>query len=173
MKTGPENSQETLQHLKQKWNTLFPEWPFQYEYLDKKLEQIYKTEVKTLTLLKIFTALAMFLSCLGLFGFAGFTIKQRTKEIGIRKVNGATTGNILTLLSKSFVKWIIVSVFLAYPIAYYAMNKWLQNYAYKTELNWWIFIMAGFLTISVAILTITWQSWRAARQNPVESLRYE
>ena len=173
VKTGPENSQETLQHLKQKWNTLFPEWPFQYEYLDKKLEQIYKTEVKTLTLLKIFTALAMFLSCLGLFGFAGFTIKQRTKEIGIRKVNGATTGNILTLLSKSFVKWIIVSVFLAYPIAYYAMNKWLQNYAYKTELNWWIFIMAGFLTISVAILTITWQSWRAARQNPVESLRYE
>ena len=173
IKTGPEYSTETLQYLKQKWNTLFPEWPFQFEYLDNKLEQIYKTELKTLTALKIFTTLAIFLSCLGLFGFAGFTIKQRTKEIGIRKVNGAKTGNILTLLSIRFVKWIIVSVFLACPIAYYAMNRWLQNYAYKTEMSWWIFILAGMVTISIALLTITWQSWRAARQNPVESLRYE
>jgi putative ABC transport system permease protein len=99
--------------------------------------------------------------------------ERRTKEIGIRKVNGATVSGILTMLNKDFVKWVIVAFVIAAPVALYAMQKWLQNFAYKTELSWWIFISAGILALGIALLTVSWQSWRAATRNPVEALRYE
>ncbi|MFO8234830.1 MAG: ABC transporter permease [Bacteroidales bacterium] len=164
---------ETLSYLKKEWENLNPEWPFRYEFLDEKIDNVYKTELKTIALIRIFTFLSIFLSCMGIFGFAGFNIKQRTKEIGIRKVNGATVSNILALLNKDFVKWVLISFALAVPVAYYIMNKWLQSFAYKTALSWWIFAVSGLLTIIIATLTVSWQSWRAARKNPVDSLRYE
>ena len=164
---------ETLAFLKKQWEEVSQKWPFEYEFIDEKIDNVYKTELKTIALIRIFTLLSIFLSCLGIFGFAGFSIKKRTKEIGIRKVNGATVLNILTLLNKDFIKWVLMSFLIACPIAYFVMNKWLQNYAYKTEMNWWVFVLGGALTIIIAILTVSWQSWRAARQNPVDSLKYE
>ena len=102
-----------------------------------------------------------------------FISQQRTKEIGIRKINGATVSEILGLLNKNFVKWVAIAFVIATPIAYSAMNKWLENFAYKTSLSWWIFALAGLLALGIALLTVSWQSWRAATRNPVEALRYE
>lgn len=166
-------TKETLAYLKNSWEEVSPQWPFRYEFLDEKIDNVYKTELKTIALIKIFTLLSVMLSCLGIFGFAGFAIKRRTKEIGVRKVNGATVSSILKLLNKDFIKWIAISFAIASPIAYYLMYQWLKNYAYKTAVSWWIFALAGVLTIVVATLTVSWQSWKAARQNPVDSLRYE
>jgi putative ABC transport system permease protein len=102
-----------------------------------------------------------------------FTIQQRTKEIGIRKVNGARVSEVLAMLNRDFVKWVAIAFLIATPIAYYAMHKWLENFAYKTELSWWIFALAGLLALGIALLTVSWQSWRVATRNPVEALRYE
>ncbi len=110
---------------------------------------------------------------MGLFGLSLFVAERRTKEIGIRKINGATITEILTMLNKSFVKWIAIAFVVATPIAYYAMTKWLENFAYKTALSWWIFALAGLSALLIALLTVSWQSWRAASRNPVEALRYE
>jgi len=167
------STKQGLHFLRDKWNSVSSEWPFRYEFLNQKIDNAYKTELKTMTLIKIFTILSIFLSCLGIFGFAGYSIKRRTKEIGIRKVNGATVLNIISLLNKDFIKWVLIACVLAVPLAYYLMKQWLQDYAYKTELNWWLFALAGLLTIAIATITISWQSWRAARQNPVNSLRDE
>jgi putative ABC transport system permease protein len=164
---------EVLQSMGKTWNKVSSEWPFRYEFLDKKIEQVYKMELKTLTLIKLFSALAIFLSCMGLFGFAGYSIKRRTKEIGIRKVNGATATIIMVLLNKDFIKWVFVAFLIGSPVAYYLINKWLQNYAYKTQMSWWVFALSGLIVLLVAVITVSWQSWRAARQNPVDSLRYE
>jgi putative ABC transport system permease protein len=117
--------------------------------------------------------LAIIISCLGLFGLALSTLEQRTKEIGIRKVNGAKISEILFLLNKDFLKWVAIAFVIATPVAWYAMNKWLESFAYKTTLSWWIFALAGLLALGIALLTVSWQSWRAARRNPVEALRYE
>jgi putative ABC transport system permease protein len=173
IKLKPGNTNKALQYLRDEWKNVPSEWPFRYEFMNQKIDKVYKTEIKTITLIKIFSILSIFLSCLGIFGFAGFSIKRRTKEIGIRKVNGATVLNIISLLNKDFNKWVLIACGLAIPIAYYLMEKWLQDYAYKTELNWWLFALAGLLTIAIATITISWQSWRAARQNPVNSLRDE
>jgi putative ABC transport system permease protein len=110
---------------------------------------------------------------MGLFGLAAFFSERRTKEIGIRKVNGAVITEMLTMLNREFIKWVFISFIIATPIAWYAMHKWLQTFAYKTELSWWIFGLAGLMAIVIALLTVSWQSWRAATINPVEALRYE
>ena len=117
--------------------------------------------------------LAFFVSCLGLFGLALFSTEQRKKEIGIRKVNGASISQTVMLLSYDFTKLVIISFIIACPISYYAVSKWLENFAYKTELSWWIFALAGISVTSIAIITVSWQSWQAASKNPVEALRYE
>jgi putative ABC transport system permease protein len=109
----------------------------------------------------------------GLFAISLYDTRKRTKEIGIRKVNGAKVSEILAMLNKDFIKWVAIAFIIATPIAYYAMNKWLENFAYKTNLSWWIFALAGLLALGIALLTVSWQSWRAATRNPVEVLRYE
>ena len=120
-----------------------------------------------------FAFMAIFLATLGLFGYVSLVLIQRTKEIGIRKVNGAKVSEMLAMLNKDFIKWVVIAFIIACPIAWYAMNKWLQNFAYKTPLSWWVFALAGFVALVIALVTVSWQSWRAATRNPVEALRYE
>jgi putative ABC transport system permease protein len=117
--------------------------------------------------------MAIVISCMGLLGFAAFIAEKRTKEIGVRRVNGAKVREILTMLNKDLIKWVVIAFVIAIPIAWYVMHNWLENFAYKTELSWWIFVLAGLLALVIALLTVSWQSWKAATQNPVEALRYE
>jgi putative ABC transport system permease protein len=121
----------------------------------------------------MFTVIAILIACLGLFGLVSFASIQRRKEIGIRKVNGAKILEVITMLNKDLVKWVIIAFVIATPVAYYAMHKWLESFAYKTELSWWIFALAGLLALGIALLTVSWQSWKVATRNPVEALRYE
>ena len=124
-------------------------------------------------MINIFSLLAIFIACLGLFGQSTLAADNRIKEIGIRKVNGAMVSEILIMLNKDFVKWVAIAFVIASPIAYYAMNSWLENFAYKTTLSWWIFALAGGLAIIIALITVSLQTFWAARRNPIESLRYE
>ena len=121
----------------------------------------------------VFSLIAIFIACLGLLGLASFYAEKREKEIGVRKVNGARIIEVMFLLNKDFMKWVGLSFLIASPIAWYAMHSWLQNFAYKTDLSWWIFALAGLLALAVALLTVSFQSWQAARKNPVEALKYE
>lgn len=164
---------KTLKFIEQKVRELVPDDPYEYQFLDDHISNQYKTEALTSKIALALTFLALIISCLGLLGLALSTIQKRTKEIGIRKVNGARISEVLIMLNKDFVKWVAIAFVIATPIAYFAMNKWLENFAYKTELSWWIFALAGILALGIALLTVSWQSWQAARRNPVESLRYE
>ncbi|HYX08488.1 MAG TPA: ABC transporter permease [Bacteroidales bacterium] len=150
-----------------------PEFPFEYQFFADEFEATYRNEQKMLNLLSYFVVVAVLILCFGLYGLSKQVALSRTKEIGIRKVNGAKTSEILTLLNNTFIKWVIIAFFIATPIAFYAMQKWLENFAYRTTLSWWIFALAGVLAMGIALLTVSWQSWRAARMNPVEALRYE
>jgi putative ABC transport system permease protein len=143
------------------------------KFMDQHIQNQYQREAKTAQLLNCFTFFAIFISCLGLFALAVLTINSRTKEIGIRKVNGARVSEVMAMLNRDFVKWVAIAFVIATPIAYYAMNKWLESFAYKTSLSWWIFALAGLLALGIALLTVSWQSWKAATRNPVEALRYE
>jgi putative ABC transport system permease protein len=134
---------------------------------------MYRNEERLSKIIGAFCLIAVMLSCLGLLAYVALSVSQRTKEIGIRKVNGARISEVMSLLNKDFVKWVAIAFVIAVPIAYYAMNKWLENFAYKTELSWWIFALAGLLALGIALLTVSFQSWRAATRNPVEALRYE
>jgi len=137
------------------------------------LNEEYKEELHLKNITIAFSILAILISVLGILGMTVFSIDRKIKEIGIRKVNGATVSEILAMLNKDFVKWVAIAFVIATPIAYYAMHKWLENFAYKTELSWWIFALAGLLALGIALLTVSWQSWKAATRNPVEALRYE
>lgn len=169
----PGMKQTALADMQQVWDELFPAYPFKYEHVSTMYQQVYKTELLQARLLSIFTLIALFICSIGLLGMSLLATQQRVKEIGIRKVNGAQISEILTLLNKRYLKWVTIAFVIATPIAYYAMNKWLQNFAYKTELSWWIFLLAGVLALGIALLTVSWQSWKAANRNPVESLRDE
>ena len=159
--------------MKVLWNELSPQIPFEYEFLDKTYGQLYKSEENLQKIFTGFSVIAIIIACLGLFGLALNSTQQRSKEIGIRKINGAKISEVLMMLNKDFVKWVVIAFVIATPVAYYAMNKWLENFAYKTNLSWWIFALAGLLALGIALLTVSWQSWRAATRNPVEALRYE
>ncbi len=144
-----------------------------YSFYDDWVQSMYEKEEKQAYAIQLFSFLAIIISCFGLIGMASYTTTRKTKEIGIRKVNGARISEVLIMLNKDFVKWVAIAFVIATPIAWYAMNKWLQNFAYKTELSWWIFALAGLLALGIALLTVSFQSWRAATRNPVEALRYE
>ena len=136
-------------------------------------EDLYKSELLQARLLFVFTLISLFICSMGLLGMSLLKTQSRTKEIGIRKVNGAKVSQILGMLTWDFIKWILISVLVAIPIAYYAMNKWLENFAYKTSISLWIFLLAGIVAIIIALVTVSVQSWKAANQNPVEALRCE
>ncbi|MDN5213156.1 ABC transporter permease [Fulvivirgaceae bacterium BMA12] len=159
--------------LESVWKKLAPQWPFSFHFMDERINHVYAYEIKSLGLLSKMTAVAILISCLGIMSFSMLTIEQRTKEIGIRKVAGAGIKDILVLLNKNYVKWAFIGFLTAVPIAWYAAQRWLENFAYKIELSWWFFAAAGGLITLVAIMTLSWHSWRAAKRNPVEALRYE
>ena len=163
----------TMNNVKKAWNDISPMFPMEYQFLDQSFTAQYTKEAQFQKFLMLTTLISLILSCLGLIGLTYFIMEQRTKEIGVRKVNGATISEVVTLLNKDFVKWVAIAFIIATPIARYAMHKWLENFAYKTTLSWWIFALAGILALGIALLTVSWQSWRAATRNPVEALRYE
>jgi len=159
--------------LKDKWENILPGSTFTYFFADAKLNEQYKEYIKVNTLIAWFSILAIILSCMGLFALSAYAMARRTKEIGIRKVNGAKVSEILTMLNTDFIKWVLLAFVIAVPISWYAMNQWLQGFAYKAAISWWIFALAGFVTLSIALLTVSWQSFRAAMANPVDALKEE
>jgi len=169
----PDMRVTALSDIEHVWKKMFPEHLFQYEYVSSMYKNLYKTELLQSQLLSIFTFMALFICSMGLLGMSLLTTQRRTKEIGIRKVNGARIDQTMIMLNWDFVKWILISFVIACPIAWYAMHRWLENFAYKTELSWWIFALAGLLALGIALLTVSWQSWKAATRNPVDALRYE
>jgi putative ABC transport system permease protein len=167
------NYSSVIPFVKKHFETTFPNYPFEYFVP----EDLYKTEMKSeaqlLSMLKIFVLIALAISIINLFSMALHNASARVKEIGIRKVNGAKISEVMTLLNKDFLKWVVIASVIACPVTYYAMNKWLENFAYRTTLSWWLFVLAGVLALGIAILTVSWQSWKAATRNPIEALRYE
>ena len=145
----------------------------EYHFLDSAFDNVYKTEQRFSKILTMASLLAILISSIGLFALISFSVRKRIKEIGIRKINGAKVSEVMAMLNKDFIKWVAIAFIVACPIAYYTMNKWLENFAYKTTLSWWIFALAGLLALGIALLTVSWQSWRAATRNPIEALRYE
>ncbi|MFZ5517559.1 MAG: ABC transporter permease [Candidatus Zhuqueibacterota bacterium] len=167
------NLNKTLKFIESKWSELHPSIPYEGIFLDEDFDRQYRFEEQVSRLLSIITIMGLFIASLGLFGLALFIAKQRTKEIGIRKVLGASVINIIQWLNRDFVKWILISNIIAWPIAYFAVNRWLQNFAYRIHISWWTFLLAGTLALIIAVITVSYQSIKAALANPVESLRCE
>ena len=164
---------EALQQAGKVYEQHYPGNQMDYFFLDEEIARQYRAETILRRILLAFSLIGMMISIIGISAFSLFISQQRTKEIGIRKVNGARISEVLIMLNTDFVKWVAIAFVIATPIAWYAMNKWLENFAYKTDLSWWIFALAGLLALGIALLTVSWQSWRAAVRNPVEALRYE
>ncbi|MFO7446712.1 MAG: ABC transporter permease [Ignavibacteriaceae bacterium] len=173
VKIAGNDMQSTLDFLKEKWAQYRAEYPFDFSFLDKDYEALYKSEKQLGEIFGIFSVLAVAIACLGLFGLASFSAEQRTKEIGVRKVLGASTKGIVLLFSRDFLKLILIANFIAWPLAYFAMNKWLEDFAYKTGINISTFIISGLLAVAIALVTVSYQAIKAALANPVKSLKYE
>ena len=147
--------------------------PFSYRFLDDSFTEMYHDEQRIGKLALSFSILAILIACLGLFGLAAFTAEQRTKEIGIRKVLGASAASVINMLNKEFIKLVLISSVIAIPLAWWAMNKWLEDFAYRVEIGWWVFVVAGIIALLIAVLTVSSQAIKAAFANPVKSLRSE
>ncbi|WP_020599292.1 ABC transporter permease [Spirosoma panaciterrae] len=173
VRTEAGKTKEALASLEKTWQQLNPKFPFTYQFSDQEFARLYKSEQMVSQLANYFAVLAIFISCLGLFGLATFTAEQRTKEIGVRKVLGASVGSVVTLLSRDFLKPVLMAILITTPIGWYVMHKWLADFAYKVDLSWWIFALAGGLAVGIALLTVSFQSIKAALMNPVKSLRSE
>jgi len=173
IKINTADIQSTLEYIEQTWNKHLPDHPYEYAFLDEYFDKMYKSEADTGKLFGYFSIIAILIGCMGLFGLASFTVEQRTKEIGVRKVLGATVANIITLLSKDFMKWVIMSAVIAYPVVYYLMKTWLSNFVYKTDIQIFTLFAAGFIVVFIAFLTVSFQAIKAAMTNPAKTLRYE
>lgn len=173
VKIKPDNIPQTLSFLEKSYKKLVPYFPYEYEFLDTINARNYEAEAKWKQIIGYASLLSIFISCIGLFGLTTLAIQQRSKEIGIRKVLGASITGIVTLLSKDFVKLVITAFFIAIPLGYYATNKWLENFAYRIEMYWWIFLLVGITALLIALFTISFQSIKAAMENPVKCLRNE
>ena len=173
IKIDTENIPRTIGFLKGKWKIFSPNSPFGYFFLDDDFEKMYRSEMRLGKTFASFTVLAIFIACLGLFGLASFTSEQRTKEIGVRKVLGASVSNIVFLLSKEFSKWVLIAGLIAWPVAYYAMSHWLQSFAYRVSVSIWVFLLSTVMAMLVAVVTVSFKAVKAAIANPVEALRYE
>jgi putative ABC transport system permease protein len=173
IKISPGDIPGTLAFIKKKFEEYSPRYPFSFTFLDDRVDKMYRTDNKLGQILNVFSFTAIFIACLGLFGLAAFTAERRTKEIGIRKVLGASIIHIMTNLSKEFIILVCLANAIAWPLAYYSMNKWLKNFAYRIDLSVWTFILSGLAAFCISLLTVSYQSIKAATANPVDSLRYE
>ena len=173
MRIQPGNFSETVAMLGDTWAQFYPDWPFEFHFADQGFDAQYRAEESLGQIFTTFALLAIGIACLGLFGLASFMAQQRTKEIGVRKVLGASVGSIVVLLSKEFTILVLVAFVVAVPLAYVAMDRWLQDFAYRVDVPWWIFVVAGLAALVIAWLTVSYQSIKSALTNPVESLRYE
>jgi len=169
----PENLAATLSFIENTWKNVVPQYPFQYSFLNEDYERSLFNISRIGYLLTAFSVLTIMISCLGLFGLSSYAVEQRTKEIGIRKVLGASVSNIVTDISKEFIILVLIANIIAWPLAYYLMNRWLQNFAYRINIGWWILLSAGVLALAIALFTVSYQSIKAALANPVESLHYD
>jgi putative ABC transport system permease protein len=173
VRTMPHQTQKALAVAEKAWKEIIPNRAFKYAFLDETYNNLHKKEAKQLSLFTAFAGIVLLISCFGLFGLATFSAEMRTKEIGIRKVLGASVVNIAALLSKDFLVLVAISILIASPIAYFLANKWLQDFAYRISIGWGIFALAGFVALSIVLLTVSFQAIKAAVANPVKSLRTE
>jgi putative ABC transport system permease protein len=173
LKISPIDLNNTIAFVRETVESFNSDYPFTYFFLDDSFNKMYLEEKKLGTLFRNFSALAIFISCLGLLGLASFAVETRTKEVGIRKILGASLIGIFLLHIKEFTKWVLLANVIAWPVAYYGMNKWLQNFAYRSEIGLFVFILSGFIAMASALMMVSFQSIKAAAANPVDSLRYE
>ena len=163
----------TLSNIKQVWNRINPEYPFDYEFVSDVFAAKYIADNQFKIVMALFSSIAVAIACIGLFSVSLFTTERRIKEIGIRKVLGASVSEIVIMLTKDLTKWIMLANIIAWPVAYFFMNNWLQNFAYRIDIRWWVFVLSGGMALVIALMTVGWQAIKAATANPVESLRYE
>jgi putative ABC transport system permease protein len=173
LRINTKNVSSIINQVQNKWNSFVPGQPFSYTFMDNDFNNIYKEDQRTGKLFITFAVFAIFIACLGLFGLVTYAAEQRTKEIGIRKVLGANVGGIVTMLSKDFAKLVAIASVIAFPLAWWWMNKWLQSFAYRINISWWVFVIAGAIAIIIALITVSFQAIKAAFANPVKSLRTE
>jgi putative ABC transport system permease protein len=173
IKISTQNIPATIVFLQDKWKSLFSLAPFEFSFLSDDFQKMYVKETTTMKIITYVSILSLFISCIGLFGLVLFTIDRRIKEIGLRKVAGSTTGRIIIMLNLEFVRWIIVSFIIACPVIVYFMHKWLESFAYRINLNWWMISLAGLITIIISLITVSWHTWYVAAKNPVECLKHE
>ena len=164
---------KTMADIKAIAAELSPSFPVEINFFDTALENMYNSELQFRRTFSLMSASAIIICCLGILAMSLSACQRRVKEIGIRKVNGARIGEILLMLNRDFIRWVVLAFIISIPVAWYIMNQWLKNYAYKTELSWWLFALAGLSALLIAVFTVSWQSWRTATRNPVEALRYE
>ena len=172
-KVAAANIPDILKKTENKWKAMAPGMPFSYQFMDETFDDMYRSEQRVGKIALVFSVLAILIACLGLFGLAAFIAEQRTKEIGIRKVLGASVSGVIRLLSKDFLKLVLIAFVIAAPAAWWFMHKWLEDFAYRINIGWWIFIAAGAIALLIALLTVSFQAIKAAVANPVKSLRTE
>ena len=173
LKIDPAHIDDIIQHIQKIWASSLPDVPLQYSFVDESLEQQYGNEKKMEGIFYGFSGLSLLIACLGLFGLSIFVVERKVKEIGVRKVLGASVTGIVSLLSKDFLKLVFIAFLIACPIAWYFMNKWLEDFAYRIDINWWVFAVAGFIALLIALITVSFRAIKAAIANPVKSLRTE
>ena len=173
VKYQPEQLSQLIPFIQNTWGKIAPDKELDFKFWDEQLNQRYQAEERWSQIIGYAAIIAIIISSLGLFGLTLIVINRRVKEIGIRKISGAKILEVMSMLNKDFIQWVVIAFVIAIPIAWYAMHKWLENFAYKTTLSWWVFALAGLLALGIALLTVSWQSWKAATKNPVDALRYE
>lgn len=173
IRTKPGQTKQALESLAALYKNANPDYPFAYEFVDQEYKKLYSSELIISKLSIIFACVAIVISCLGLLGLVMFSAEQRVKELGIRKVLGASVNQLVALFAKDFLKLIFIAFVIASPLAWYAMNKWMESFAYKTAISWWIFVAAGSVSLLIAFIIMSYEAFKAALTNPVRSLRSE
>jgi putative ABC transport system permease protein len=173
VKIDGKKADRALAFIGDTWRSIFPDHPFEYQFLDDHFKEVYRADQQVTTMITVLAILAILISCLGLFGLASYSAEKRIKEIGIRKVMGASVQNLVGLLSRHFVRLVLWSNLIAWPLAWYTIHRWLEDYAYRIAISWWVFVLAGILAMTIALVTVSILAFRAAVANPVNSLRSE
>jgi len=173
VKINGRQASQAIAFIQSTWKNLFPEYPFEYQFLDDHFKEIYRTDAQISQMVAIMAGLAILISCLGLFGLASFSAEKRTKEIGIRKILGASVNDVVFLLSKHYIGLVLIANLIAWPLAWLALHRWIQDYAYRVAISWWVFVLAGVAALLIALVTVSFHAVKAALSNPVKTLRSE